>query len=58
MEPKVWTADELERMSPAEQDAVFEAGVVTDLDSVPAEFLERVRRRAQERIASADRPDR
>lgn len=58
MKPKVWTADELERMSAAEQDAVFEAGLVTDLDSVPTEFLERVRRRAQERIASADSPDR
>ncbi len=58
MTPKVWTADELERMSPAEQDAIFEASVVTDLNSVPAEFLERVRGRAQERIASADSPDR
>lgn len=58
MKPRVWTAEELEGMSPAEQDAVFEAGVVADLDSVPTEFLERVRRRAQERIASADRPDR
>lgn len=58
MKPKVWTAEELERMSPAEQDEAFEAGIVTDLDEVPTGFLDRIRRRAQERIASADSPDR
>lgn len=33
-------------MTPAEQDAAFGAAVVTDLGSVPAAFLERVRARS------------
>lgn len=54
MADKVWTAQELERMTPAEQAAVFEASVVTDLGNVPPEFLERVRNRARERIADEE----
>jgi len=56
MAEKVWTADELERLGPAEQDAVFDASVVNDLAAVPPEFVERVRRRAEERIAQRDLP--
>jgi hypothetical protein len=56
MARKVWTAQELERLSPAEQDAIFESSVVTDLDQVPAEFLSRVRERLQARIAQRDLP--
>ncbi len=56
MAEKVWTADELERLAPAEQDAVFDASVVNDLAAVPPEFVERVRRRAEERIAQCDLP--
>ncbi len=48
---KVWTAEELERLSPAEQDALFESSITTDLAKVPAEFLERVRGRERERIS-------
>ena len=36
---KVWTAAELEQMTPAEHDEVFESSVITDVDEVPAEFL-------------------
>ena len=50
MSDKVWTAEELERLSPAEQDALFASSLTTDLGRVPPEFLERVRRRARERI--------
>jgi hypothetical protein len=39
MAHKVRTAQELERLSPAEQDAIFDASIVTDLDEVPADFL-------------------
>jgi len=53
---KVWTAEELSTMSPAEQDAIFGQSIVEDVTSLPAEFLDRVRRRAQERIAEQDRP--
>ncbi len=56
MAERVWTADELERLAPAEQDAIFDASVVTDLAAVPPEFVERVRRRAQERIGQRDLP--
>jgi len=29
---KVWSADQLAELSPAEQDALFDASVATDLD--------------------------
>ena len=50
MTGKVWSAKELERMTPAEQDAAFASSVVTDLDDVPAAFLAGVRARFEERI--------
>jgi hypothetical protein len=50
MAGKVWTAEELERMSPAEQDAVFAQSVITDLPQVPPEFLARVRSHLQDRM--------
>ncbi len=50
MPRKVWTAAELDEMTPAEVDALFEASIVRDLDDVPPEFLARVRARVQERI--------
>lgn len=52
----MWTAEELERMSPAEQDALFAQSVAIDLDQVPAEFLQRVRSRVQERADFSERP--
>jgi hypothetical protein len=58
MAKKIWTAAELEQMSPAEQDAIFEAAIVRDLDDVPVEFLDRVRSRVERRISGADSPDR
>jgi len=50
MSGNVVTAAELEKMSPAEQQALFDRSVVTDLDEVPAEFLARVRRRLEQHI--------
>ena len=50
MAPKVWTALELERLSPAEQDEIFASGIVRDLEVVPPEFLARVRARLEEHI--------
>jgi hypothetical protein len=41
MADKVWTAEELGRMTPAEQDSIFEASLVDDLASVPPKFLNR-----------------
>lgn len=54
---KVWTAEEVEQLSPAEQDALFDASVITDLNDVPAEFLARVRARFRARQAGVDVPN-
>lgn len=51
---KVWSAEELEAMTPAEQDALFESSLITDPAQVPEAFLERVRDRARRRIADAE----
>ena len=56
MAGKVWTAAELEQMSPAEQDELFEKSVVTDFSQVPPEFLAKVRQRAQQRVEPSERP--
>ena len=57
MAEKIWTAQELERMTPAEQDAIFNASVVRDLDDAPAEFLARVRSRFEQHLAHTESPD-
>lgn len=53
---EVQTAEELEAMTPAEQDAAFDAALVTDLSAVPPAFLERVRDRLGPRLKGADAP--
>jgi hypothetical protein len=47
-EERVWTAEELEQLSPDERHRVVNEGVITDLARVPPEFLDRVRRRRRE----------
>jgi hypothetical protein len=42
-EDHIWTAAELERMTPEEQQRLFDEAVVKDLSQVDPEFLERVR---------------
>jgi hypothetical protein len=56
MERKIWTASELAAMTPAEQDLVFQASIVRDLNEVRPEFLARVRRRAAEHIDAMREP--
>ena len=56
MARKTWTAEELEKLTPQEQDDVFEASIVGSLDEVPEDFLERVRSRHLDRTAT-DSPD-
>ena len=51
---KIWTAGELLAMSPNERHAIVKAGIVTDLDQVPPEFLERVRANVLDHIASTE----
>jgi hypothetical protein len=55
---KVWTSAELDEMSRAEVDARFEQSMSLDLDSLPEEFLARVRERALRRIEGGSQPDR
>lgn len=56
MADKVWTAAELEKLSPAQRKQIFDASLVLDLDDVPPEFLDRVRDRVQDRLATTDTP--
>ena len=54
MARKVWTATELDQLSPAERQRIFDENLVLDLDDVPPEFVERVRARTAERISTTD----
>lgn len=58
IEPKVWTAAELERMSPPERKVIFDASVVTDVDGAAPELLERTRARVEQLIAESQSPQR
>ena len=40
----VWTAEELERLSPEERQRLLDERVVTDLTTLPPDFVEQVRR--------------
>lgn len=44
---RIWTAAELEQMTPNEHHRIVSEGIVTDLDQVSPEFLERVRAKAR-----------
>lgn len=44
---RIWTASELERMTPDERQRLFDDRVVTDLSQVDPDFLERVRARGR-----------
>jgi len=52
MGKKIWTAAELEKMSPAERRKISRAAEITDPSEMPAELLERGRQRIRERIAA------
>lgn len=56
MAQRFWTAEELSQLSPAEQGAIFEASLVTDLAEVPPEFLSQIRDRFEQRARGADAP--
>ena len=53
--PKVWTAAELDAMSPAERAAVYDATTVKDLDAVPPRILARLRATVAARAGHTDR---
>jgi len=56
MPRKIWTAQELEQMTPAEQQRLFDESIVRDLDEVPPEFLERIRSKVRSRSPEAGKP--
>jgi hypothetical protein len=56
MASKVWTAAELEQMTPAERQAIFDASIVSNLDDAPPELLARTRARIEHMIAESEAP--
>lgn len=54
MASKIITAAELEKMTPAQRQAAFDASIVTDLDEAPPELLARTRQRVERMIAESD----
>lgn len=50
----VWTAAELENMSPNERRDIVRGGFETDLSRVSPELLERSRRKVEARIAATE----
>ena len=55
MARKVWTAAELEKLTRAEQQAIFDDSIVTDLDEVPPAFLAQVRADAERLLGTDER---
>ena len=53
MAPKVWTAAELEKLTPAQRHEIFESSVVTDLTDAPPDLVARSRARVEQLIAEA-----
>lgn len=51
MPRKIWTAAELEKMTREQQQAIFDASIVTNLDEVPADFVAEVRASTEAHIA-------
>lgn len=54
MGAKLWTAAELENLTPAERHELFEARVITDLEQAPPALVTRARARVEELIADAE----
>jgi hypothetical protein len=53
----ITTAADLDEMSPEERRANFEASVVTDLGTLPPEYVERVRTRFEAKLARREMPN-
>jgi hypothetical protein len=54
MAGKVWNAEELEKMSPAEQDQIFESSIVRGLDAAPQHLVDSARAAVQQRLEADD----
>lgn len=51
MAERIWTAAELELMTPDERARVIDGCIVADLSAVSSEFLERVRSKGRQLMA-------
>ena len=51
MPRKIWTAAELEHMTRAEQQAIFEESIIWDLDDAPQDLVARLREDVEQHIA-------
>lgn len=51
MPRKIWTAAELEHMTRAEQQAIFEESIIWDLDDAPQDLVARLRDDVEQHIA-------
>ncbi len=51
---KIWSADELMAMSPAERQALFEANSTSDLAEIPDHLLEHAREGIRAHIARTE----
>ena len=49
---KIWSVQELEKMSPNERQSIVRAGFETDLSKVSPELLERTRRKIESHTAA------
>jgi hypothetical protein len=56
MARRTWAAEEFERLTSAEQDAIFESSIVSELDDIPEPFLAYVRSRLWQRLGRHDAP--
>ena len=54
MERKIWTAAELDEMSPAERKKIFDDSIIWDLDDAPPELVARARAKVLKRIAETE----
>jgi hypothetical protein len=51
---RIWTAAELEALSPNERDEVVKSGFVTDLSQVSPDLLDRARRKVDRWVAATE----
>jgi len=56
MAAKIIMTEDLEKMTPAERQAAFDASIVTNLDDALPELLARTRQRVRRMITESDSP--
>ena len=55
---KIWKAQELEKMTPAERKAIFDDALVSDLADAPPHLVEQARQVVLKRIEESERSKR